>query len=263
MSVLSTFSFWTNRQIRHFLETQAHQVCWSRPLTPFETLCQHKTQQRHLISLIYSFLSEDPDQTPAPSQTSWNNEIQAHLTNEDWTTIHEYAHKSSLNVAIQENGYKIVTRWYRTHSRLHKFLADIPDTCWRCEWEVGTMLHVWWTCEKLQPFWKQVHDLISHVTTFSLDYTPAQFLLHHTSLSRKTYYKSLAMHMVNAARLCIPKHWRSTSIPTITEWFSRISMIRDMEELIHISQDRMHKFSIIWACWSHFTTTDRYRQYTQ
>lgn len=32
----------------------------------------------------------------------------------------------------------------------------------------------------------------------------------------------------------------------LREWFARISKIKDMEELIHIAQDRMHKFSIVW-----------------
>lgn len=66
---------------------------------------------------------------------------------------------------------------------------------------------------------------ITHVTTFTLDYTPAQFLLHHMSLAKKDYYKSLAMYMVNAARLCIPKHWHSICTPTIREWLARVSKI--------------------------------------
>ena len=87
-----------------------------------------------------------------------------------------------------------------------------------------------------------------YVTTYTLDYSPAQYLLHHTHLTRPEYFKSLAMHMVNAARLCIPVHWRSTHTPTIGEWFSRISKIEEMEELIYISQERITKFTNTWAC---------------
>lgn len=200
-------------------------------------------------------------QTLAPSQISWSGDLQRSLSTEDWNIIYEYAHKGSLNVAIQENGYKVITKWYRTLSRIHKFSPNIPDTCWRWGLGVGTMLHVWWDCVNIQPFWREVHGLISHITTYTLDYTPSQFLLHLTSLPKKDYFKSLAMHMVNAARLCIPRHWRSTNIPTVREWFARISSIKEMEELIFTSQDRMHTFSTTWACWSHFVTTVRYLQY--
>lgn len=216
-----------------------------------------------MISLIYNLLSEHLTRNLVPSQESWSRDLQIHLTTEDWNTIHEYAHKGSLNVAIQENCYKVITRWYRTLSRLHKFSSEIPDTCWLCVKERGTMLHVWWDCEKLQPFWKEIHEIITQVTTFKLDYTPAQYLLHHTSLSKKVYHKSLAMHMVNAARLCIPRLWRSTNTPMIGEWFARITKIKDMEELIYISQDKMHKFPITWACWIYYTSTDKYLQYTR
>lgn len=257
---MASLSFWTYRQIRHFLTSHAHHTNWTRQLTPFESLCHRKTPQRHLISLLYTLLSETPTQAPAPSQIPWSRDLQISLTTEEWNTIHDYADKGSLNVAIQENCYKVVIRWYRT-PRLHKFSRSIPDTCWSCGMGVGSMLHVWWDCVNLQPFWSKVHDLNTHITTFTLDYTLAQFLLHHTSLSKRINYKSLAMHLVNAARLCVPKHWRSTCAPTIREWFARISKIKDMEELIHISQDRMQEFSAVWACWINFTTTERFRQY--
>lgn len=139
------------------------------------------------------------------------------------------------------------------------FPPSIPDTCWRCGKAKGTMLHVWWDCDSLQPFWKEVHELIAHIIKYTLDYSPAQYLLHHTHLTKTEYFKSLAMHLVNAARLCIQVHWRSTHAPTIGEWFLRISKIEEMEELVHISQERIQKFTKTWACWTHFKSTQRFQ----
>lgn len=203
-------------------------------------------------------LFEESNINRDPTCTTWGRELQISF-DEEWETIHEYAHKGSMNVAIQENSYKIETRWYRTPSLLHKFSPSIPNTCWRCGKAEGTMLHVWWDCDLIQPFWKKVHDIISQVTTYTLDYAPAQYLLHHTTLSKSAYYKSLAMHMVNAARLCVPTHWRSITPPTIREWFAKLSKIEEMEELIHISQERIQKFTTTWACWTHFKTSDYFQ----
>lgn len=61
----ASFPFWTYRQIQHFLETQAHQSCWLRPLMPFESLCHRRSPQRHLISFIYNLLSENLAQNPS------------------------------------------------------------------------------------------------------------------------------------------------------------------------------------------------------
>lgn len=183
--------------------------------------------------------------------------MQASFSDEQWEAIHEYTHKCSLNVAIQENCYKIETRWYRTPSLLHKFLPFIPNTCWGCGKAEGTMLHIWWDCKSLHPFWKEVHDIIAHVTTFTLNYTPAQYLLHHMTLSKKEeYYKSLAMHMVNA-----PRHWRLFRPPTIREWFTILSEIEEMEEHIYTSQEQRQKFTNTWAYWTHFKTTECFQSY--
>lgn len=149
-----------------------------------------------------------------------------------------------MNVATQENGYKIATKWYRTPARLHKFSLKIPNTCWRCKKVVGSMLHIWWECTLIQQFWREVHALIIQITTLTLDYGPAQYLLHHSNLPKKHYHKSLAMHMVNADMLCIPVHWRSTDTPSIREWMIRISKIEEIEELIHNYLGMLGSFQI-------------------
>lgn len=168
VSLPKSFPFWSYRQICNFLTTQASHSTWTRQLTSFESLCTRNLPQRHLISLIYTMLFEEPNIKRDSACTTWGRELQISLSDEEWETIHEYAHKGSMNVAIQENCYKIKTGWYRTPSLLHKFSPSIPNTCWRCGKAEGTMLHVWWDCE---PFWKKVHDIISQVTTYTLDYT--------------------------------------------------------------------------------------------
>lgn len=49
---------------------------------------------------------------------------------------------------------------------------------------------------------------------------------------------------------CVSCYWHD--IPMIREWFRRINNMRDMEELINISQDRMSKFTATWFCWLDF-----------
>lgn len=65
-------------------------------------------------------------------------------------------------------------------------------------------------------------------------------------------------HMINAAKLYIPLHWGSPRFPTVPEWLNRIDKIPEVEELIHIARDSPSKFSQIWACWTHFCSTERY-----
>lgn len=87
-------------------------------------------------------------------------------------------------------------QWYRTPEVLHKISGSIPNTCWRCKKEVGSMLHIWWSCPAINAFWLKIHRTIRSVTSTPLQFTPLQYLLHFTSLSKSLYYKSLAMTMV-------------------------------------------------------------------
>lgn len=49
--------------------------------------------------------------------------------------------KASLNVSIQENNYKTLTRCYHTPVMLNKYHPDTPNTCWRSSREPGS-LHI-------------------------------------------------------------------------------------------------------------------------
>lgn len=142
----------------------------------------------------------------------------------DWN-IHSQIHKGSINVSTQENGYKISSRWYRTPLRIHKFTPSISPNCWWCNEELGLLLHIWWACPLTQTFWEEVlHRLTCKISTLPLDYSPAQLLLHHSSIPISDYFHSLAVHLINMAKLCIPFHLRSQDPLTNT------NKITDMEE---------------------------------
>lgn len=125
----------------------------------------------------------------------------------------------------------------------------VSDQCWRCERERGTFLHIWWTCTLIQPYWEKVHEVTKAISLLPLEFTPVQYHLHHSKISQKKYYKSVAMHMINAARLCIPVQWRSKVPPSIKSWVMQINRIVSMEELIYTSQDKISIFSAIWEAW--------------
>lgn len=186
----------------------------------------------------------------------WDRDLNIDLTTEDWKHVHNHIHKGSLNISTQENRYKIFTKWYRTPDRIHKFHPNLPPLCWSCNASIGTLLHIWWECPLIQTYWTEIHRLITQITTYSPDFTPAQYLLLHTSLPQHTYKKSLVLHLINAANLCIPVHWRNTSPPpTILEWIQRVDRIAEMENLIHQSSDTPSKYVNIWAGWSHFKSS--------
>lgn len=157
-----------------------------------------------------------------------------------------------MNVTTQETGYKVLAGWYRTPIQLHKFSPTYYTLCWRCGSEPGSLLHLWWFCSKMQTFYREIHEMITKRTTYNLDLTPTQYVLHHSSLPKSTYYKSLALHLVNVARHCIPLKWGSSTPPTLSHWHRYVCQTPDMEELISIARGSPFKFTRTWACWLHY-----------
>ena len=239
--------------IRNFFLNSQTSDLWCRDLSHLEKLCESSAPQRHLISGIYLWLT--PQETAMSTiHTKWEADLQVSLSDGDWSSIWNHIHKGSINVSAQENRYKIYSRWYRTPSKLHKFYPTVSPTCWRCGGEVGTLLHIWWSCSKLQPFWQEVHSHIAKITSYTPDFTPGQYLLHHTSLPQSIYRKSLVLHLINAATQCIPIRWKDPIPPTLLDWQVRVDKIEMMDRLIHQANDNSEKFRHIWRCWTLYRT---------
>ena len=253
------FPFWTYVQIRHFFTRLAPGTIWSKAATPFEHICSSIEPQRHLISTMSTLLFSTHASKIHWANQQWERDLMLDLTDTEWEDIYRMAHKGSVNVQVQENAYKILSRWYKTPLKLHRINPALSKVCWRCNLETGSFLHIWLSCPKLQPFWMEVQEYISKVTTFDLEFTPAQFLLHHAQSLPRGYCKSLAMHVVNAARMCIPLQGLSPNPPSIADWFKCIHKTMEMEELIHQANDTPSKFSGTWACWTHFVLSDCYK----
>lgn len=240
--------FYNYLQIRHFLQSLQHKDNIHRELTPFELLCSGNEPQRHLISTIHAFFSAHQNIKTDTLINQWETDLNTTLTTDDWRNVLYHIHKGSGNVATQECRFKIYSKWYRTPDKINKFLPTISLNCWRCNAARGSLLHIWWECPLIQSYWADIHSLITQITTYTPDYTPAQYLLLHTSFPQRVYKKSLTLHLINAANLCIPVHWRSTSPPSIPEWIRRVDKMADIENLIHQSSDSPSKYKDTWAC---------------
>lgn len=172
-----------------------------------------------------------------------------------------YAHKGSLNVATQECGFKLITRWYRTPTLLHKFSPCISDRCWRCKQEEGSMLHIWWSCPLLQNFWKMVHGTITSLTSENISFNPAQYLLHYNSIPKKTIFKIFTHVHDKCSKTLYPMPLALKLFSIEKRMVRRINNIENIEELEieSISQEKISKFTSTWYNWFEFKNSQSYK----
>ena len=72
--------------------------------------------------------------------------------------------------AGQGEGIKIL-------SRIAKMTAGESDECWRECGKIGTLMHCWWSCELIQPFWMVICNYAQRVLKNCLPFDPAIPLL--------------------------------------------------------------------------------------
>lgn len=126
----------------------------------------------------------------------------------DRTKILLLTHNSSQYTKYQESGYKILTCWYRNPRVLHKMFPLHLADCWHCGAQDGHLLHVFWSCDLILPFWSNVCTYLKKFTNPQVLEEPDFCLLHHTTIAIN-YCNSIIPHIHNGGFGCLrPGHQR-------------------------------------------------------
>lgn len=249
---LFKLTFWNAVKLHHFLQTIPNPQSYTRPLTTFEDICSDTEPIKQILSQMYTLLNT-PAQTPdLPCITKWEKDLLCTFTAVQKQNMIVLSLKSSICTKIQETNFKILTRWYLTPSRLHSMFTESSKYCWRCQREVGTILHVFWSCPHSTNFWTAVRSISQKFTEFQIPNGPAFFLLHVSSIPLKAYKKSILRHLTNAAKSCIPTLWKQQAPPTISLWLRKVEDINKLEDLVLTSQNRHATYQKTWALWNMF-----------
>ena len=64
--------------------------------------------------------------------------------------------KCSSSLVIRKMQIKTTLRYHLTPVRMVIIKISRDSRCWRECGEIGTLLHYWWECKLVQPFWKTV-----------------------------------------------------------------------------------------------------------
>uniref|UniRef100_A0A8C5MA17 Reverse transcriptase domain-containing protein n=1 Tax=Leptobrachium leishanense TaxID=445787 RepID=A0A8C5MA17_9ANUR len=245
LSLLEQFNF---AQIKSYLRSLNCGYSLSRPLLPFELICQTSLPLPRGVSTIYGIILTADSEVPS-FVSRWEEELGTTFTSAQWTNTFTLVHKGCGANRVQETSYKILSFWYRTPSFLHRLFPQTPSVCWRCNNSEGTFLHIWWSCPPLMGFWRKIHDAILRVTGVDLSLSPACFLLFHIALPLKNLKRSVLMSMLLAARSLIPILWRTDRTPSIEEWMGRVEALRSLDHREMADRGLQAEFATKWYYW--------------
>uniref|UniRef100_A0A8C5PW05 Reverse transcriptase domain-containing protein n=1 Tax=Leptobrachium leishanense TaxID=445787 RepID=A0A8C5PW05_9ANUR len=228
-------------QIKSFLQSLNAGFSLTRPLLPFENFYRMGIPLARSISTLYRLL-QDSIADPPQFQSTWHDILGDSFSDETWSMTYALSHRGSPWLKCAENAYKILTLWYWTPERIHRFQPTSDPLCWRCGSDVGSFLHIWWACPLLNPFWRMVHDGVCTISALEVTFSATTYLLLHFPTSIKAMRKSAALRLVLAARLLIPVHWRTGTVPSKRMWVKEVERLRAVDRLVAVESGQIEAF---------------------
>lgn len=72
-------------------------------------------------------------------------------------------------------------------------------------------------------------------------------------------FNHLARHLINPARVLIPRLLRSPMVPFLKEWVEHVDHIHDMDSIMHYKLDALTHFNNTWQAWKDFQSSETYK----
>ena len=181
-------------------------------------------------------------------------DLQENVTEEEWSEACFLAQTQSINTNSKLLQYKWISRLYITPAKLHHFNPNIPDTCFKCKDQKGTLFHCMWECQKILSFWRKVLDLTSQIIGKEVPLSPKLCLLNlypeNFTTSKKV--RSLLNICFLEAKRCIALSWKSDTPCATSQWLRGMTSYLALEKISYTTKNRLDKFWEIWNIFYNF-----------
>lgn len=149
----------------------------------------------------------------------------------------------------KEQYHKLLSRWYFTPRRLALAYLSSSPYCWRSCGSVGSLLHIFWSCSCLIPFWNNVRGLITQLIRALCPSNPEFCLLLLNIESIPLSVRKRTCNILHAARLLIARNWKAAVIPTVLELTNMVSTICIYEKALATYKGSLPLFLRSWDPW--------------
>ena len=236
---------WDLIKLQSFCKAKDTVVRTKRQPTDWEKIFTNPTTDRGLISKIYKELKKlDFRETNNPIK-KWGSELNKEFTAEECRMAEKHLKKCSTSLVIREMQIKTTLRFHLTPVRMAKIKNSGDSRCWRGCGERGTLLHCWWDCRLVKPFWKSVWRFLRKLD-IELPEDPAIPLLGIYPKDAPTYKKDTCSTMFIAALFIIARSWKEPRCPSTEEWIQKMWYIYTMEYYSAIKNNEFMKFVGKW-----------------
>uniref|UniRef100_A0A3Q3GBT7 Reverse transcriptase domain-containing protein n=1 Tax=Kryptolebias marmoratus TaxID=37003 RepID=A0A3Q3GBT7_KRYMA len=240
--------FFKYLQLKNYMSSKLKQIVDIPPLTKIEEVCVGDVKGKGFLSVFYNLLMLSSKDSVMDKLDAWRRDTLEDIDEEDWNQACLKAQTQTINTRFKLLQYKWLMRTYITPVRLHHMSSDIPDTCTKCLFEKGTLLHCMWECLKIQKFWKDVIRCLSELfrVKVPLEVKICVLGIYPVEFKQSQIKTKLIDYGLLQARRSIALCWRSMDAPSMGLWKKEIANSLGLEKLTYIAKGKQRDFENLW-----------------
>lgn len=206
-------------------------------------------------SMYYKKLLGDQGAICEGLRLSWQKDLNINIMQDMWENVVSNVGWATRDARSKFIHYKIIHRFYFTPSRLFKMGLLQKNTCWKCNGDIGTYIHVFWECPLVAPFWTEVVKYLERCIGLPIPASPQMCLLGSKCFMPPGFtmdtYKFAVTGFLVAARLIL-RIWKSPHKPQTSDWIKMMTETASYERLLSKIHDTQDKTSRIWTYFFEF-----------
>lgn len=214
------------------------------------------------VKLIYKFLRSNESnkytyniqmnntkQYDNKSQNKWEQDLGE--ANINWKKVYQNIFKATIDTKLRNFQYKYITRIIPTNKKLLKFNIKPSNLCDFCSMHVETLRHLFWECQHIQNFWRELSNHLNSINfTIDINYKAISLGLYE---ERNFHTKYAKIYIILSAKYYIFKKKCNAEIPNANQYISQLKQRIEIEKIIAFKKDKLAQHEIKWRAFQQRT----------
>ena len=247
---LDTTEFFRFLQVRSRFEHIRKETDLDDPISNIFIDAYQRKSNKGVISRIYKGLMSKKSHNTDYVRRKWETEGNLLISEEDWLDVCRSQWKCTSSHSWREFSWKCMVRFFITPKQKAHFTGG-EAACWRTcgHWEANHWLHIFWECPVFEPFWPELHKVLSGLFNTNLPLQFSTLFLGNVDLQVRKDDEYLFDILITAGKKALTRRWLLPDPPTIQEWISIVNDVYLMERITSSLRLQKITFTKRWAKW--------------
>ncbi len=245
---LTKSDFFRVLQVRDYIRSFLSHFPVIPPENPLDSYLSCNILAKGSISIIYNLMINQASFSLDNIKRAWEEDLGGSLSDDTWNCVLKQVHSSSMCARHSLIQFKVVHRAHISKVKLAQMFPGTSSLCNRCQCAEGTLIHMFWTCPKLEHFWRSIFNTLSVVLQCRLEPEPlvAMFGVAPEELQLSaSMCKILAFSSLLARRAILLK-WKNPLPPTHIQWIRETMSCLYLEKIRYSLRGSGKQFFKMW-----------------